>query len=171
MPPAGFPPPPAIPSLSSFCLLPPLLLHGPLHSQSRISTGPAVFRRPDDCSRIPAVAWVRFATSSLALLGYQILSGPCSSCRETPWDDNFRYHPQDGRMLCSACHDSPDIQAESFVTVDRWTLEYLYGIGRDGEKAFLNRPLVERCIAFLDHVLAYRMDGWKSIDSLPVTLS
>uniref|UniRef100_A0A7C3LVX2 DNA repair protein RecO n=1 Tax=Leptospirillum ferriphilum TaxID=178606 RepID=A0A7C3LVX2_9BACT len=119
----------------------------------------------------PALAWVRFATRSLALMGYQILSGTCSLCRETPWDDSFRYHPQDGRMLCSACHDSPEIRAESFVTVDRWTLEYLHEIGRNGGKVFLNRPLVEKGISFLDHVLAYRMDGWKSIDSLPVTFS
>lgn len=124
-----------------------------------------------DPKESPAGAWVRFATGSLALLGYQILSGTCSSCRETPRDDNFRYNPQDGRMLCSACHDTPEVLADSFVAVDRWTLECLHGLGRNGDEPFEDLLLLERIIVFLDHVLAYRINGWKTIGSLPVTLS
>ena len=117
----------------------------------------------------PAFAWIRFATSALDFLGYQIRSENCSICKKAPLGNSLIYYPMDGRVLCSRCLEHPEGMEEG-LKVEVAVLCFLEEVTKKEIDIRGSFPPMGRSIDFLDRILSRRVKEWRTIDSLPVRI-
>jgi DNA repair protein RecO (recombination protein O) len=117
----------------------------------------------------PALSWIRFATCSLDLLGYQIRADACSVCRVIPGRKTLCYYPMDGRVLCTACLGNSG-EAEDGLRVTAEILRFLEKVGRRPETVEVDFSTVRQSVEFLDRILSCRVRGWKTVDALPISI-